>query len=371
MLDAGHLLDVRRCIEGVREQWPDTPVAAAIYSHHHADHVFSVTAFDSEAEERGWPRPTVYAHERVPAHFDRYRAMPGWNTAINRRQFDIDAPHYRWPEKYRYPDVLYRSRLAFRRGDLTFELTHGRGETDDVTWTWIPERRILHTGDLFIWAVPNAGNPQKVQRYVRDWADSLERMAPLGAEILLPGHGLPIIGAERVRRALETTARYMRSVEEQTVAAMNRGLSLDRVVQEVTPPADLANEPWLQPVYDDPTFLVRMVWRRYGGWWDGEFDTVVPASKLEQATAWVELSGGVERVVERALELSAEGRHAVACHLIEAARHAAPGDADVDAARAVVYRANAGVQPSSMARNILNHAAMASDRGRRDLASDE
>ena len=76
-------------------------------------------------------------------------------------------------------------------------------------------------------------------------------------------------------------------------------------------------------------------------------------------------------MVERALAASSEGRHAVACHLIEAARHAAPESAEVHEARAAVYRANAGTQASSMARNILNHAALASDRGRRDLASDE
>ena len=262
MLDAGHLLDVKRCFEETRREWPETPVVAAIYSHHHADHVFSVAAFDEEAEERGWPRPTVYAHERVPAHFDRYRATLGWNTAINRRQFAIDAPHYRWPERYRYPDVLYRRNLTFRRGDLTFELTHGRGETDDVTWTWIPERRILHTGDLFIWAVPNAGNPQKVQRYVGDWADSLERMLPLGAEILLPGHGLPILGADRVRRALDGTARYMRSIEEQSLAAMNRGLSLG----PGGPGCDAAGRPGGRAVLCSRSTTIRASWC---GWCGG------------------------------------------------------------------------------------------------------
>jgi hypothetical protein len=45
------------------------------------------------------------------------------------------------------------------------ELNHCRGETDDATWTWIAERGLLATGDLFIWAVPNSGNPQKVQRW--------------------------------------------------------------------------------------------------------------------------------------------------------------------------------------------------------------
>ena len=57
-------------------------------------------------------------------------------------------------------------RADVHQGDLTFELHHARGETEDATWTWVPERKLLAPGDLFIWRVPNAGNPQKVQRYV-------------------------------------------------------------------------------------------------------------------------------------------------------------------------------------------------------------
>ena len=64
---------------------------------------------------------------------------------------------------------------------------------------WAPDRKVLCTGDLFIWASPNCGNPQKVQRYAIEWARALDEMAALGAEVLLPGHGLPIIGADRVR----------------------------------------------------------------------------------------------------------------------------------------------------------------------------
>ena len=70
---------------------------------------------------------------------------------------------------------------------FTFELRHARGETDDATWTWIPELKALHPGDLFIWAVPNAGNPQKVQRYLSDWATALREMAALEPELLPAG----------------------------------------------------------------------------------------------------------------------------------------------------------------------------------------
>lgn len=370
MLDGGTRLDVDRTYEEVRRWRPEVPLVAAIFSHHHIDHIFATERFEAEAAARGWPAPVVYAHELLPQHFDRYLRTLGWNTAINRRQFAIDAPQFRWPDRYRYPDVIYRERLTFTRGRLSFHLQHGRGETDDHTFTWIPERRILASGDLFIYAVPNAGNPQKVQRYVSDWADALERMAALGAEMLLPGHGLPILGAERIHEALTVTARLLRSIEEQTLALMNRGLSLDQVLHGVKLPEELLQRPYLRPVYDDPRFLIRMVWRRYGGWWDGEFDQLLPAPRAEQALEWIRLAGGTGRVIERARRLSLEGQHALASHLIETARHASPDDPAVHAARAAIYRAHAATQPSSMARNILNHAALASDRGRRDLASE-
>jgi alkyl sulfatase BDS1-like metallo-beta-lactamase superfamily hydrolase len=370
MLDGGTRLDVDRTFEEVRRWRPEVPLVAAVFSHHHVDHICATERFEAEAAARGWPPPVVYAHELMPQHFDRYLRTLGWNTAINRRQFAIDAPRFRWPDRYRYPDVTYQDRLTFRLGRLTFHLHHGRGETDDHTFTWIPERRILAPGDLFIYAVPNAGNPQKVQRYVSDWADALDRMAGLGAETLLPGHGLPIFGAERIHEALTQTARFLRAIEEQTLALMNRGASLDQVLHGVKLPEELMQKPYLRPVYDDPRFLIRMVWRRYGGWWDGEFDGLLPAPRAEQAAEWVRLAGGVERVLERARALGAEGRHALACHLAEMARHAAPEDPAVHRTRASVYRAYAKRQTSSMARNILNHAALASDQGRRDLAGE-
>jgi alkyl sulfatase BDS1-like metallo-beta-lactamase superfamily hydrolase len=112
-----------------------------------------------------------------------------------------------------------------------------------------------------------------------------------------------------------------------------------------------------------------MVWRRYGGWWDGEFDQLLPAPKPEQAAEWIALAGGVKPVLDRARAIAVEGRHDLACHLAEVARHAAPDEPAVHEVRAAAYRANSKAQSSSMARHILNHAALASEKGRRDLAS--
>jgi alkyl sulfatase BDS1-like metallo-beta-lactamase superfamily hydrolase len=150
---------------------------------------------------------------------------------------------------------------------------------------------------------------------------------------------------------------------------MNRGVTLDEVIHTVRIPAHLTDKPYLQPVYDHPQFLVRNVWRRFGGWWDGEPDNLLPAPRTEQAREWVDLAGGVDRVLERVRDLRASGDLALACHLVEFAVLADPGSDAVHTLRREVYAERSGAQVSSMARNILNHAALASEAGRRDLAA--
>ena len=368
MLDAGSRLDIERTFKAVREWRPDVPMRYVVFSHHHVDHVFATQPFTDEAKTRGWPVPIVVAHELTGPHFDRYKRTLGYNTVINRRQFAIHAPHFRWPEDYRYPDETYADTTKRRVGNLTFELIHARGETDDHTWTWIPEQRIVMTGDLFIWAVPNAGNPQKVQRYVGDWAKALRAMAAKQPRLLLPGHGFPILGEERVQQALTDTADFLDLIEDQVLAGMNSGLTLDTIYQKMVFPESLMQRPYLKPIYDDAAFLVRMIWRLYGGWWDGEYDSLMPAPKKAIAQTWLELAGGVSPVLAQA-EALCEDQPEIAAHLVEAAFHAEPESAEVHRVRGTIYRARAAQQTSSMARNLFNHAALSSDAGVRDLAS--
>lgn len=368
MLDTGGPFDADHVFEAVRGWRPDAALREAVFSHHHIDHVFGTGRFEAEAAERSWPRPVVYGHEAMIGHFGRYERTRGWNTAINQRQFGLPQEGFSWPATWRRPDVTYADRLTFTRGALTFELHHDRGETDDATWTWVPEMKMLHPGDLFIWAVPNAGNPQKVQRYVGEWAVALRRMAAKGAEVLLSGHGLPIFGAGRVHQALTDTAELLEAIESQTLALMNTGASLDTVIHEVRVPEHLLDRPYLRPVYDHPQFIVRNVWRRYGGWHDGEPDNLLPAPRAQQAREWVELAGGVDHVLERARTLASEGDHRMACHLLEHAVLAAPDAGEVHETRAAIYAERAASHEGSMARNLLQHAAESSRQGRRDLA---
>ena len=330
------------------------PVRGAIYTHGHADHAFGLPPFLAEAAEKGWPRPRIAAHRDVAARFDRYRATAGYNALINARQFSR-AP--RWPTEYVYPDTTYDRTLRFEADGVALDLEHARGETDDHTWLWWPERRVLWTGDLFLWVAPNAGNPQKAQRYAPEWAAALRAMVAREATLLIPGHGPPIFGAERVRQALGETAEWLEALVSQTLALMNAGATLEQVVREVRPPAHLAERPYLRAVYDEPEYVVRNLWRLYGGWYDGAPAHLQPASTAVLASEVAALAGGVAGLVARARAVAAEGRLDVASHLIDWAAAVAPADREVHAARAQIYERRAAAARALMTRGIFSAAA--------------
>ena len=386
LVDTGSSLMAGEIHRTLRE-WSASRLHTAVYSHGHIDHVFGVPVWEAESEARGWAPPTVVAHDALPARFDRYILTAGYNGIINRRQFNIE--NLEWPTEYRYPDRTYRDHLSLEVGGLRAELHHAKGETDDHTWTWFPDRKVLCCGDLFIWASPNAGNPQKVQRYPREWAEALREMLALydgpggGPEVLLPGHGFPVMGADRIRQALRDTADLLDSLVDQTLALMNAGARLDEIIHTVTPPSQLMERPYLQPVYDEPEFIVRTVWRLYGGWWDGNPATLKPAPERALATELAGLAGGATALADRALALLESSTIAgegagngpdrgpddgpddaalrLAGHLAELAWLVEPTDPGISRIRQRVFEARAQAATSTMAHGVFSWAARESE----------
>lgn len=339
--------------------WRNQRLDTAIYTHGHVDHAFGVPIYEADAERNGWAPPVVVAHEDTPKRFDRYKETAGYNAVINQRQFQMKRRY--WPTEYRYPDRTYRDHLTLDIGGEVFELHHARGETDDHTWTFVPGRKILCPGDFFVWASPNAGNPQKVHRYAKEWADAMRAMAECGAEVMLPGHGFPIMGADRVRTALIDVAEYLEALHGQTIALMNEGAKLDDILHTVKPPAHLVDKPYLAAVYDEPEFVVRNVWRLFGGWYDGNPANLKPAPEADLARELADLAGGAAKLADRAVALADAGDLRLAGHLAQFAAQAAPDDAYVHGARADVFRRRVEAEASTMSKGVFSWAAKESE----------
>ncbi len=364
--DASAIFTGEAVVESLRGWRPDR-VAALVYTHGHIDHVGGSGFFVADAERAGVEPPTVVAHENVPPRFERYRATDGWNRAINARQFGGDAKgdaglgrgaHF-LPDDVAEPDETFEDHLVRDVGGLRIEMHHDRGETDDHLWAWVPEKKALCVGDFIIWNFPNAGNPQKVQRYPIEWAAALRKMEALDAELLLPAHGLPVAGAARVKTILSETATVLEDLTRDVLEMMNAGESLDTIVHTVKVDPDLLTRPWLKPRYDDPEFAIHTVWRQFGGWWDGDAATLKPAPTSAVASELAALAGGADKLAARAAELATSEADAdlrLACHLAEMAGQAAPTDAAIHEIRADVYAARRTQETSLMAKGIYADA---------------
>jgi alkyl sulfatase BDS1-like metallo-beta-lactamase superfamily hydrolase len=349
-------------------RWSPDRFNTIVYTHGHVDHVGGCGAFLEDARTRGHGPVCVCGHENVAKRFDRYNMTNGYNQIINERQFgqfrkrgyglsEQDMASGRFlPDTAPKPGLTYSDTMALDVGGLKIELNHAKGETDDHTWAWIPKHKAICAGDFFIWSFPNAGNPQKVQRYPLEWAEAMRAMASKGAELFLPAHGLPIEGAQRISRVLTDVAEALEKLVRETVAMMNTGARLNDIIHSVSIAQDVLDKPYLRPTYDEPEFIVRNIWRLYGGWHDGNPANLKPAREAALARELAALAGGANRLAERALSLVAQDAR-VACHLAELAVLAEPDSKHAHAIRAEVFQARRNGETSLMAKGIFGYAA--------------
>lgn len=376
--DTSHVNTGQQVVDSIRK-WSSDPFNALVYTHGHTDHVGGSVAFGANAAALGHKAPRVIGHKNVQRRFDRYRYTNDWNVAINARQFggirgDLNSimndlrPATGGP---RLSDFIPSNTLdttdvvdkfaSMKFGDTTVEFHHGKGETDDHLWSWFPQQKWVATGDFVIWNFPNAGNPQKVQRFPIEWAEALRAIIAKEPELLLPAHGLPIAGKERIARVLDEIASALEYLVKSTVEMMNAGETLNTIIHSVKVPEATLGKPYLRPLYDEPEFVVRGIWRQFGGWWDGAPSRLKPATDESLGLELATLAGGAEVLMARAKDLAASGDLRLACHLADFAGWAAPDEPNIHRDRAEIYETRRKSESSLMAKGIFKGASRESE----------
>lgn len=348
----------------------NAPLHTVIYTHGHLDHAFGLGPFLEEAGENA---PRIIAHDNVVERFHRYARTADYNSAANARQTGGPSacrPSGWWPrgeDDFFWPDETYSDALTLTIGGESFELSHAKGETDDATWVWVPGRRIACIGDLWIGGFPNAGNPQKVQRYPEEWAQALRKITAKEPVVVMPGHGMPLIGTATLTEQLNNAAKYLEYIVDYTIDALNRGEDHNTIVTGFRAPEELTELPYLKPVHDRPEFAVRNLIRRYGGWWGGRAADLLPPRIADHARELVSL-GGANAYVARAGELADENLP-LACQLAEWAVLGAPDSADAHRCFIELFEKRLETETAFQARGIYRTAINQSRARLDDLAS--
>lgn len=368
LVDTGLYSEADELAAALRQE-TSAPIDTVLLTHGHMDHVYGVESYLLENQ----PQPEIIAHENMAGRFDRYARTVGYNEAINARQYggtadvydhipDFDDSLIGWPDPA--PTTWYSEDRTINVGEATFELNHGKGETDDHTWMYCPERDVLCSGDLFANVPPNAGNPQKVQRYPDQWAVALREMAELEPEAVCMGHFEPILGdSSEVSRRMHVMADFLEALVDRTLEQLNAGAPphVD-IIHDVSIPE--VDEDWFEARYHATQFIIRNVIRYYGGWWNGRPSDLKPARRSVLASELMDLVGGRERILDRIEELHGDDELQVASHLADVALEARPDDDRVQDVVADHYERRSEREEDSLSTNLFAAASEYAEQGR-------
>ncbi len=311
-------------IFGKVREFSDKPVKYIVYSHGHFDHCLGYAPFIEEIESKGWAMPQVVAHENLLRRFEKYRLLDEHQIWSYRQQFasvGVALTDTEGVSETLEPTIIVRGNesFEFKLGEFTFEIHHDKGETDDSLWMFLPEKKTIFSGDLFVAGFPNIGSPFRVQRYGKQWALAMEKMAAKDPEYLLPGHGSLIQGKEKIRDALAVTAESMFFVHDEVVKRMNQGKWFEEIYHEMLDilPERLKNHKYLRPLYGEYRFAIHDVYRQYHGWYDSGNPTDLFPAKSSAVAAEILKIADEDRILESARQLVADGKSQLALHVLD------------------------------------------------------
>jgi alkyl sulfatase BDS1-like metallo-beta-lactamase superfamily hydrolase len=301
------------------------PLRKIILTQAHADHYGGVPVFRETGTqviaERRFVDTWRYFNDLAPYLARRSRKL--WASTI-RREGNAPLP----PEVV--PDIVVDRRHVFEQGGRRFELisTPG-GEALDSLVVWMPNERVVFTGNLFgpvFMSMPNlcttrGDKPRLVQRFL----PSLNTVRELGAELLITGHGEPIRGAKKIRADLDKLHAAVSYVNDATIAGMNAGKDVHTLMREIKLPDDLK----IGEFHGKVSWAVRTIWEEYSGWFHYDSTTAlygVPRSSVHADL--VELAGGAAALNGRARLKLSEGRPLEAVHLLDIALGVDPANAE-------------------------------------------
>jgi glyoxylase-like metal-dependent hydrolase (beta-lactamase superfamily II) len=196
----------------------DKPIKYVVLTHYHAVRVLGASGFNPQ---------------QIIASQDTY------DLIVERGEQDKASEIGRFPRLFRdvesvppgmtWPTITFNRKMTLWLGKLEVQLLQlGRGHTKGDTVVWLPQDRVLLSGDLVEFdATPYAGDA-----YFKDWPQTLENVAALKPAALVPGRGPALVGEEKVASGLKATGGFIADVRTSVEAGVAAGKDLNAVYKD-------------------------------------------------------------------------------------------------------------------------------------------
>lgn len=332
IVDTGESAEQSRKVLAEFRKISDKPIKAIVYTHFHPDHINGVKGFVSEEQVKSG-EVQIYAQESLLDNVVAQGALVGpilsmrsgysFGAALpdsDKQQMNagLGPLAHEGASTFIAPTITFKDMLDTTIAGLPVQFLHVPSEAPDEIVLYLPDNRVLISAEVTQGpTLPNIHTLRGTK--FRDpvvWVDSLDKLRAFQADYMVPLHGQPVSGKDKVEEVLRMTRDAIAYIHDQTVRWMNKGLTPDELVEKVQLPPHLAGyTPYLREYYGTVKHSVRQIYQGYLGWFQGDpvdLDPIPPKDKAERLIA---LMGGREKVLLAAGEAYLKGDYQWAAEL--------------------------------------------------------
>ena len=196
----------------------DKPIKYVVLSHYHAVRVLGASGYRAAGMQEIIASQGTYEmivergaqdmqseYERFPRLFQNFDSIPGLT----------------------WPTLVFKDEMTLWMGQLEVRIMHpGAGHTRGDTIVWVPSEQVLFSGDLVeADAACYTGDAQ-----LEEWPATLDVLAALGAQKLVPGRGPALLTPERVSAGLDYTRDFVTTLLGAAREAVAQGMNLNQAM---------------------------------------------------------------------------------------------------------------------------------------------
>ena len=350
----------------------DKPIKAIMYSHHHYTGGAKVYV-----EEGGAENVEIYGHPDLDMYIQTTTGLLG--PMQYRRagiQLGMYLPHEGSDAVFGPAEPTFDDPILGTNGHVPVSYPVADGEeviidgVKAVFYHVVADTRdslIVHFPDLDLVlhnaAVTNLGFPLYTLRgdFYRtptEMIAGIDKIRAINPTYMVGVHGNPLTSKEEVQDVTTAHRDAYAFIYNQSVRAINKGMTPDEMANTIRLPKHLDQHPWLYQGYIDNEYSFRGQYRGIVGWYAEDTADLHPPTPEEMGSVIVEGFGGADKVIEKATEAFNEKKYNLTAKLLSYLISAQPDNQaarqlKADALRAMGQTTRSGIQTRNF---LLTHA---------------